>query len=137
MRYFNQAGAHALATSQYYKKQFWAGQFLVERQTQIKMNHNLHMSREDNSLKSKLNRFWEVEAVEQSIMTAEQQACENFQTRWDPIPLIPLPSQKKQTTAIQRNSKKEDKLLSTMSNLQGEGFNHNNNVDYTERCQAF
>ena len=28
--------------SQYYKKQFWAGQFLVERQTQIKMNHNTH-----------------------------------------------------------------------------------------------
>ena len=29
-------------TSQYYKKQFWAGQFLVERQTQIRMYHNLH-----------------------------------------------------------------------------------------------
>jgi hypothetical protein len=40
MRCFNQAGAYALATSQYYKKQFWAGQFLVERQTYIKMNHN-------------------------------------------------------------------------------------------------
>jgi len=46
MRYFNQAGAHALATSQYYRKQFWAGQFLVERQKQIKMNHNLHICHE-------------------------------------------------------------------------------------------
>jgi len=42
MRYFNQAGARALPTFQYYKKQFWAGQFLVERQTQIKINHNTH-----------------------------------------------------------------------------------------------
>ena len=42
MRYFKQAGAHALATSQYYKKQFWTGQFLVEWQTQIKMNHDTH-----------------------------------------------------------------------------------------------
>jgi len=42
MRYFNQAGANALVTSQYYKEQFRAGQFLVERQTQIKMNHNTH-----------------------------------------------------------------------------------------------
>jgi len=46
MRYFNQAGAHALVTSQYYKKQFWAGQFLVERQTQIKINYNLHICHE-------------------------------------------------------------------------------------------
>ena len=30
-----------------------------------------HLSREDNSLKSNLNRFCEVEAVEQSTMTAE------------------------------------------------------------------
>jgi len=42
MRCFNQAGTYALATSQDYKKQFWAGQFLVERQTHIKMNHNTH-----------------------------------------------------------------------------------------------
>jgi hypothetical protein len=32
--------------------------------------------REDNSLEHNLNRFWEVEPVEQSTMTAEQQACE-------------------------------------------------------------
>jgi len=32
--------------------------------------------REDTSLEHKLKRFWEVEAVEQSSMTAEQQACE-------------------------------------------------------------
>jgi len=30
----------------------------------------------DDSLEHNLNRFWEVEAVEQSSMTAEQQACE-------------------------------------------------------------
>jgi hypothetical protein len=32
--------------------------------------------REDNSLELNLNRFWEVEPVEQSTMTSEQQACE-------------------------------------------------------------
>jgi hypothetical protein len=32
--------------------------------------------REDNSLERNLNRFWEVEPVEQSTMTAEQQVCE-------------------------------------------------------------
>jgi hypothetical protein len=37
-----------------------------------------HLSREDDSLKSNLNRFWEVEAVEQSTMTAEQQAFEKL-----------------------------------------------------------
>jgi len=31
---------------------------------------------EDNSLEHTLNRFWEVEPVEQSSVTAEQQACE-------------------------------------------------------------
>jgi hypothetical protein len=32
--------------------------------------------REDNSLEHNLNRFWEVEPVDQPTMTAEQQACE-------------------------------------------------------------
>ena len=32
--------------------------------------------REDNSLEHSLNRFWELEPVEQSNMTKEQQACE-------------------------------------------------------------
>jgi hypothetical protein len=32
--------------------------------------------REDNSLEHNLNRFWEVEPLEQSTMTTEQQACE-------------------------------------------------------------
>jgi len=36
--------------------------------------------REDKSLEHNLNRFWEVEPVEQSIMTKEQQACEHFIT---------------------------------------------------------
>jgi hypothetical protein len=64
--------------------------------------------REDNSLERKLNRFWEVEPVEQSTMTAEQQACDtflptqpnrqmedlwsNFQPRWSPINLELLAS---------------------------------------------
>jgi len=67
-----------LAISQYYKIQFWAGQFLVERQTNQNELQSTHLSREDNSLKSNLNRFWGVEAVEQSTMTAEQQACEEL-----------------------------------------------------------
>jgi hypothetical protein len=37
--------------------------------------------REDNSLEINLNRFWELESVEPSTMTPEQQACEeNFLT---------------------------------------------------------
>jgi len=43
------------------------------------MSHDTQHSlllREDNSLECNLNRFWEVEPVEQSSMTAEQQACE-------------------------------------------------------------
>jgi len=56
--------------------------------------------REDNSLEHILNSFWEVEPVELSTMTAEQQACEehflahtthqmedlwsDFQPRWNP-----------------------------------------------------
>jgi len=32
--------------------------------------------REDNSLEQNLNRFWEVEPVEQATMNTEQQACE-------------------------------------------------------------
>jgi len=31
-----------------------------------------------------LNRFWEVEAVEQSTMTAEQQACEELPNKMGP-----------------------------------------------------
>jgi len=33
---------------------------------------------EDNSLEHNLNRFWEVEPVEQSTMTTEQQVCEQY-----------------------------------------------------------
>jgi len=36
--------------------------------------------REENSLEHNLNRFWEVELMEQSTMTTKQQACENFLT---------------------------------------------------------
>ena len=78
MRYFYQPGAHALEIIQFYKRQLWAGQFVVEHQQPYRMANNQHMSWEDNSLKSNLNRFWEVEAVEQSTMTAEQQAFEKL-----------------------------------------------------------
>jgi hypothetical protein len=43
-----------------------------------------YLSREENSLKSNLNRFWEVKAVEQSTMTAEQQACEELPNKMGP-----------------------------------------------------
>jgi hypothetical protein len=73
---------------------------------------------EDNSLEYNLNRFWEVEHVELSTMTAEQQACKeqflthtqlnkmedlwpDFQPRWSPATLEHL-------TSLQR----EDYMLS-------------------------
>ena len=43
--------------------------------TQKEPQHTF-LLREDNSLEHNLNRFWEVEPVEQSTMTTEQQACE-------------------------------------------------------------
>ena len=73
MRYFNQAGAHALATSQ----ETVLGWTISRRTPDTNENEPqyTYLSREDNSLKSNLKRFCEVEAVEQSTMTAEQQAC--------------------------------------------------------------
>ena len=50
-------------------------------------SQSTHLSREDNSLKSNLNRFWEVEAVEQSTMTAEQQAFEKLLNNMVPNPI--------------------------------------------------
>ena len=46
-----------------------------------------YLSRENKRLKSKLNRFWEVEAVEQSTMTAKQQACEELPNKMGPNPI--------------------------------------------------
>jgi hypothetical protein len=43
--------------------------------TQCDPQH-MFLRREDNNLEHDLNRFWEVESVEPSTMTAEQQACE-------------------------------------------------------------
>ena len=49
--------------------------------TQKEPQHTF-LLREDNSLEQNLNRFWQVENVEQSTMSTEQQACkENFVTR--------------------------------------------------------
>jgi hypothetical protein len=74
---FGQAGIHVLAISQFYKKQFLAGHFRFELQLSHRMTFNVHFSYEKtNSLEHNLNRFWEVETVEQSTMTTEQQACE-------------------------------------------------------------
>jgi hypothetical protein len=53
-----------------------------------------HLSRENNSLKSNLNHFWEVEAVEQSTMTAEQQAFEKPLNKMGPNPIDTLSSHK-------------------------------------------
>ena len=50
-------------------------------------SQSTHLSREDNSLKFNLNRFWEVEAVEQSTMTAEQQAFEKLLNKMGPNPI--------------------------------------------------
>jgi len=67
--------------------------------------------REDSRLERNLNRFWEVEQVEQSTMTAEQKSCEehflthtqpnnqmgdlwlNRQSKWNPHNLVHFASQ--------------------------------------------
>jgi hypothetical protein len=72
----NQTDLHILAISLCHKKHFLAGQLLVEHQWSHRVSHNIFLLREDNSLEHNLNRFWEVESVEQSTMTADQQACE-------------------------------------------------------------
>ena len=46
--------------------------------------HYTYLSREDNSLKSKLNLFWELEAVEQFTIKTEQQACVELQNKIGP-----------------------------------------------------
>jgi hypothetical protein len=47
-------------------------------------SHYTYLSREDNSLKSKLNLFWELEAVEQFTIKTEQQACVELQNKIGP-----------------------------------------------------
>jgi len=96
------------------------------------------LSREDNSLKSNLNRFTEVEAVGQSTMPAEQQACEKLPNKMGPNPIDTSSlSRTRSQGSSEIPGRKEDKLLSTISSLPGEGLNHKN-VDYTKmRCQAF
>ena len=99
-----------------------------------------YLSRED-SLKSNLNRFWEVEAVEQSTMTAEQKACEELPNKMGPNPIdnssLSVEPDHNDPAKFQEG-RKQDKLLSTISSLQGERPNYNNNADYTERrCQVF
>ena len=85
MRYFNQAGAHALATSQ----ETVLGWTISGRTPDTNKNEpqSTYLSREDNSLKSNLNRFWEVEAVEQSTMAAEQQVPEELPNKMRPNPI--------------------------------------------------
>jgi len=69
---FGQADAHVLVTVPFYKRQLLAGHFQVEHQQSHKMTHNRYSCYE----KINLNRFCEVEPVELSTMTAQQQACE-------------------------------------------------------------
>jgi len=47
-------------------------------------SHYTYLSREDNSLKSKLNLLLEVEAVEQPTMTTVHQACEELPNKMGP-----------------------------------------------------
>ena len=50
---------------------------LVELQLSLyHVTQHTLLLREDKSLEHNLNRFWEVETMEQSSMTAEQEACE-------------------------------------------------------------
>ena len=47
--------------------------------------HHTFLLRQENGLEHNLNRFWEVEPMEQSTMTAEHQACEqHFMTHTKP-----------------------------------------------------
>jgi len=54
----------------------WTLSGLTPATTTQNDSQHTFLLREDNSLEHNLNRFWEVELMEQSIMTAEQQACE-------------------------------------------------------------
>jgi hypothetical protein len=40
--------------------------------------HHAFLLREDNKLEHNLNRFWEMESMEQSTITAEQKACKDY-----------------------------------------------------------
>ena len=57
---------------------------MVEHQQPQNGSEYTFLSREDNCLKSNLNRFWEVEPVELSTTTAEQQACEELRNKMGP-----------------------------------------------------
>jgi len=57
------------------------------RDTNQNEAQSTYLSREDNSLKSNLKRFWEVKAVELSTMTAEQQTCEELPNKMGPNPI--------------------------------------------------
>jgi hypothetical protein len=50
MRCFDHTGVHTLEISQYYKKQFLAGQFLVELQPPHRMAHNIHFCYEKTTV---------------------------------------------------------------------------------------
>ena len=98
------------------------------------------MVREDSNLEHSLNRFWEVEAVEQSITTAEQQACEELPNKMghNPIDTSSLSEEPDHSDPAKIQEGRKTIYCLPLSSLQGESINHNDNVDYTERrCQAF
>jgi hypothetical protein len=74
-RCFEQAEEHVKATFQYYKKPLFAGQSLVKPQLSH-MSFSTHSCFEKTSQEQNLNRFWEVEPMESSTVSAEQQPCE-------------------------------------------------------------
>ena len=86
MRYFYQAGRSTLPGNYPVLQETVLGWTVCGRTPAAIQNgsQSTHLSREDNSLKSNLNHFSEVEAVEQSTMTAEQQAFEKLPTKMEP-----------------------------------------------------
>jgi len=73
---FDQTEGHALAITQFYKRQFLAGHSGRTPATTTRHDPQpTFMLREENSLEHNLNRSREVEPVEHTTMTKEQEIC--------------------------------------------------------------
>jgi len=86
MRYFNQAAHTPWQLPSTTRNSSGLDSFWSTPDTNHNEPRSTYLLREDNSLKSNLNRFWEVEAVEQPTMKAEQQACEELPNKMGPNP---------------------------------------------------